>query len=104
MPDPVRLRAVLRRTIERAFALGIAVRGLDGPCGPPLCAFGADPRIASLKPVPEQLDGRVHIAACDRCAVRDACFGIRIADYEIYGAACAAPLASSPAASPPAAP
>jgi hypothetical protein len=96
--DPVRLRRVLPVVIERAFAVGLVVRGLDGPCGPPLCAFGADPRITGLTPIPEQLDGRTYLAACADCAVRDACFGVRVADVELYGDACAQPLAARPAA------
>ena len=98
LPEPDRLRAVLRRVIDRAFALGIRVSGLDGPCGPPLCAFGADRRITALVPVPERLDGRTYLPACAACAVRSACFGVRIADVELYGDACALPLASPPPA------
>ena len=98
VPDPVRLRAVLRRVIDRAFALGVPVRGLDGPCGPPLCAFGADRRITALTPVPELLDGRTYLPACAECAVRSACFGVRTADVALYGAACVEPLAAVPAA------
>lgn len=92
LPEPDRLRAVLRRVIDRAFALGIQVSGLDGPCGPPLCAFGADRRITRLAPVPEQLDGRTYLPACSDCAVRRACFGVRVADVELYGDACAQPI------------
>jgi MoaA/NifB/PqqE/SkfB family radical SAM enzyme len=98
LPEPERLRAVLRRVIDRAFALGIPVSGLDGPCGPPLCAFGADRRITSLAAIPERLDGRTYLPACDGCAVRAACFGVRIGDVEMYGDACALPLAAVPAA------
>jgi hypothetical protein len=96
LPEPDRLRAVLRKVIDRAFALGIEVSGLDGPCGPPLCAFGADRRITALTPIPERLDGRAYLPACDACAVRRACFGVRVADVELYGDACALPLASPP--------
>jgi hypothetical protein len=98
LPEPNRLRTVLRKVIDRAFALGIPVSGLDGPCGPPLCAFGADRRITTLTPITEELDGRAYLPACAGCAVRDACFGVRIADVELYGDACALPLASVPSA------
>jgi MoaA/NifB/PqqE/SkfB family radical SAM enzyme len=100
LPEPAALRAALHETIERAFALGVAVRGLDGPCGPPLCAFDADPRIATLEPVSEALDGRIHVAACETCAVRRACFGVRVADHEMFGEACARPLAAAPLSAP----
>ena len=93
LPEPDRLRSVLRRVIDRAFALGVEVSGLDGPCGPPLCAFGADRRITRLAPVPQQLDGRTYLPACTDCAVRSACFGVRIADFELYGDSCASPIA-----------
>lgn len=98
LPEPERLRAVLRTVIDRAFALGVRVSGLDGPCGPPLCAFAADPRVATLAPIPERLDGRTYLPACADCAVRGACFGVRVADVELYGDACAQPLAAAPAA------
>lgn len=97
LPEPERLRAVLRTVIDRAFTLGIRVSGLDGPCGPPLCAFDADRRITALTPIPERLDGRTYLPACDRCAVRHACFGVRVADVQLYGDACAQPLAAAPA-------
>lgn len=97
IPEPDRLRRVLRVVLDRAFALGLPVRGLDGPCGPPLCAFGADRRITDLAPIPERLDGRAYLPACDACAVRPACYGARIADVDMYGAACVSPLAAPPA-------
>jgi MoaA/NifB/PqqE/SkfB family radical SAM enzyme len=98
VPDPARIRALLPGVIDRAFALGITVRGLDGPCGPPLCAFGADRRITGLTPVLEQLAGRTYLPPCQECAVRNACFGVRAADAEIFGDACVRPFAAPPAA------
>ncbi len=97
MPEPARLREVLRETLARAFTLGLVPDGLDGPCGPPLCVFDADPRITSLAPVKGPVDFRLHVAACDTCAVRDACFGVRSLDVELFGDACAFPLAARPA-------
>jgi uncharacterized Fe-S cluster-containing radical SAM superfamily protein len=97
VPEPARLRAVLRSVIDRAFALGIPVSGLDGPCGPPLCAFGADRRIAALAPVAERLEGRAYLRGCDGCAVRAACYGVRVADVELYGEACVQPFSAPPA-------
>ncbi len=96
-PEPATLRRELRRTIDRAIALGLNPHGLDGPCGPPLCAFGADPRVASLAPVPEPVDFRAHLAPCAGCAVRDACFGVRTSDAALYGEACVEPLRERPA-------
>jgi MoaA/NifB/PqqE/SkfB family radical SAM enzyme len=91
-PDPARLRAALREAIDRSFALGLRVRGLDGPCGPPLCAFDADPRITERKPVPGPLEFRFHLPACDGCVVKAACFGVRRADAERFGDACVTPI------------
>lgn len=98
VPEPVKLRRVLRETLDRAFDLGLRPQGLDGPCGPPLCAFGADPRVTALRPVPGPLEFRQHLPACDGCAVRFACFGVRTADVDLYGAACATPLTQRPGA------
>jgi len=92
VPDPARLRAALRKAIDRAFSLGITVRGLEGPCGPPLCAFGADPRIVSGKPVPGPIDFRKKLPGCDRCAVSPACFGVRHVDVEMFGETSIAPI------------
>ncbi len=96
VPEPARLRAVLCKVIDRAFDLGVAVSGLDGPCGPPLCAFGADPRIADLSPIGELLSGRTYLPACEGCAVRAACYGPRIADDDLYGDSCVEPLVEAP--------
>lgn len=96
VPEPTKLRRVLRETLDRAFALGVEPQGLDGPCGPPLCAFDADPRVTSLKPVPGPLEFRQHLPVCDTCTVRSACFGVRTADVALYGDACATPLLHRP--------
>jgi hypothetical protein len=98
IPEPTKLRRILKPTIDRAFALGIVVRGLDGPCGPPLCAFGADRRIASLNPIPESLDFRQYLPGCNGCSVRSACFGVRSGQAALYGDACIQPITSLAAA------
>ncbi|MFT3769689.1 MAG: radical SAM protein [Minicystis sp.] len=97
MPDPAILRAALKQAIDRSFELGITVRGLDGPCGPPLCAFDADPRITDLRPTPGPLDFRMHVPACDGCAVKAACFGVRCADVDRFGESCVSPIAAAKA-------
>ncbi len=96
VPDPARVREELPRVIDRALALGLDVLGLDGPCGPQLCAFGADRRVTSGSPVTERLEFRVHVSACDGCAVRDACFGVRPEQLARFGDACVAPLVTRP--------
>jgi len=92
VPEPVALRRALRQTLDRAFAVGLIPEGLDGPCGPPLCAFGADPRVTALTPIPEALPFRQYLPGCEECAVRAACFGCRTADVALYGDACAEPM------------
>jgi len=94
LPDPIRLREVLRETIDRAIALDLQPHGLDGPCGPALCAFDADPRITSLTPIPGPLDFRIHIEACETCSVKSACFGIRREDFALHGDAAVSPIRS----------
>lgn len=96
VPDPTRLRVMLRQAIDRAIELGIRLSGLDGPCGPPLCAFGADPRVTAANPVPGPVEFRLHAPACDGCAVKHACFGVRHADIERFGDACVTPIAARP--------
>ena len=96
VPEPRALRRVLRETLDRAFAVGLIPEGLDGPCGPPLCAFGADPRVTALTPIPESLPFRQYLPACAGCSVREACFGCRTADVALYGDACAEPVAGRP--------
>ncbi len=93
IPEPERLRTVLASVIDQAFDIGVEVSGLDGPCGPPLCAFGADKRITKLTPISEEIEGRTYLAACEKCSVRKSCFGVRVADVELYGEACAKPIA-----------
>lgn len=96
VPEPSRLRAALAQAIDRAFAIGVPVRGLDGPCGPPLCAFGADPRVTSRRPVPGPVEFRLHPPPCDRCTLKPACFGVRHVDVQSFGDACVMPFELEP--------
>jgi uncharacterized Fe-S cluster-containing radical SAM superfamily protein len=95
LPPPERLRDVLGRTIARALALDIEITGLDGPCGPALCAFGADPRLMRST-VRQPVDFRLRLPECDGCAVADLCLGVRHADVEHFGGRCVAPIARRP--------
>ena len=99
LPEPETLRRELRRALDRCFALGVQVDGLDGPCGPPLCAHGADRRVVSLETVREALPFRRYLPVCEGCAVRSACFGVRTHDVSLYGDRCASPVASPGASS-----
>lgn len=97
LPEPDRLRTTLKATIERACAVGLPVRGLDGPCGPALCAFGADRRVTDLQPIPHLVPFRQHLPACDGCAVKYACLGVRVVDVQHFGESCVEPLEQLPA-------
>jgi MoaA/NifB/PqqE/SkfB family radical SAM enzyme len=92
LPEPERLRRALRLTLDRCFELGIRVSGLDGPCGPPLCAHGADPRVASLELLKEPLSSRRYLPSCEGCSVRHACFGVRTRDADLFGERCTVPV------------
>jgi hypothetical protein len=96
VPDPDELRRVLRRTISRAIALEIELSGLDGPCGPALCGFGADGRV--FRPQRRApVDFRLKLPECEGCAVTEYCLGVRRSDAERFGARSVAPLGAVPA-------
>ncbi len=92
VPHPSRVRVALRAAIDRAVTLGITVRGLEGPCGPPLCAFDADLRVFSGKPIAAPVDFRRQVPACERCAARASCFGVRHIELELFGEECVMPI------------
>jgi hypothetical protein len=92
VPDPTVVREVLPRALQRASELGVRIHNLEGPCGPQLCAFDADPRFASLVPLPSPVSFRKQLPACAECAVRESCFGVRLEQFERFGDACARPI------------
>ncbi len=92
LPAPDALSDALARTLDQAEAAGVRLHGLDGPCGPPLCAFAADRRATRRRPVPESVDFRHHLPACDECSVRAACFGVRDAWLDVHGEAWVRPI------------
>jgi Radical SAM superfamily len=99
VPDPRILRAKLREALDRATELGVRIHDLDGPCGPQLCSFGADPRFASLG-TKAPLEFRRYLPACDRCTVRGVCFGVRGEQIDRFGEACVDPIGAWPAEVP----
>lgn len=91
----------LRAAIDRARALGYAVRDLQDPTGvPALCVLGADPHY--LGPLLAQSERpRFHawespwltrVAACERCDVRDACMGVPRTYVTLHGEAEFSPI------------
>jgi MoaA/NifB/PqqE/SkfB family radical SAM enzyme len=96
VPDPYEVSAVLPGVIEEALRLGLPVNGLEMPCGPPMCAFGADARVATLAPLPGPIDFRTHVPACDPCAARPFCFGPRNEQIELFGDEWVVPIRTLP--------
>ena len=96
IPTPEALRSVLRATIDRAAARGIRLEGLDGPCGPPLCAFGADPRVTALSPATGPVSFRRFLAPCEQCSVKSACLGVQEVAATMFGDDAVRPLAMAP--------
>lgn len=92
LADPDDVRVSLARTIDEAERHHVRIFGLDGPCGPPLCAFGADPRVTERTPKPP-VSFRVHVEECNECSVRTACHGVQRDDYLRFGPRAVSPVA-----------
>lgn len=73
--------------LAEARGLGVDVRGFDSMCGVPLCLVPSDARPALLGEIPEGYDRGefVHPAACDRCALRQRCYGLRRSYRDLHG-------------------
>ena len=95
VPQPELARAALSLTIERALALGLEVNGPGSPCGPPLCMFGADERVVRLDAVAEPVPFREFARACDGCALKHACFGVRPIQLALFGERCVQPFVAT---------
>lgn len=89
--DPDDVRQALRATLDAAERHRVRIFGIDGPCGPPLCAFGADRRATDLSPKPA-VSFRIHVPECERCRVRSSCYGVQRDDYDRFGARAVAPI------------
>lgn len=89
--EPEDVRASLARTIDAAAEHGVLIFGIDGPCGPPLCAFGADRRVTDLAPK-GPVSFRAHVAECERCRVRGSCHGVQPDEYALFGSRAVAPI------------
>lgn len=86
---------VLIAATRTLSAAGVPVRAV-GTCGFPPCLFGAAPEL--IRPIGsmgdlEQQRARQHVPACDTCAMRDGCSGVRSNYLERYGARGINPLA-----------
>lgn len=88
------MRDVLTRTLEAAARSKIAVDGVAGPCGAPLCAFDADYRFVDRTRTVEPVPFKRYLDGCGGCELRRACFGVRHEDAERWGDACIRPIAT----------
>ncbi|UJR84366.1 radical SAM protein [Sandaracinus amylolyticus] len=88
---PEQVRSALSATIEQAEKHGVLLFGLDGPCGPPLCAFGADRRVTDLSPK-GPVSFRIYVDECQRCSVRGSCHGVQREEYALFGPRAVAPI------------
>ena len=77
----------LLEALDEARRLGVDVRGFDSMCGVPLCLVPAASRPALLAEVPPDYDRGefVHPAACDGCALRRQCYGLRRSSRDLHG-------------------
>ena len=91
LAEPEDVRASLARTIDAAEQEGVLIFGIDGPCGPPLCAFGADRRVTDLAPK-GPVSFRTYVAECEGCKVRGSCHGVQPDEYKRFGARAVAPI------------
>ncbi|MEZ4296045.1 MAG: radical SAM protein [Polyangiaceae bacterium] len=89
--DPDDVRRELARAIDAAEEHDVLIFGIDGPCGPPLCAFGADRRVTDLSPK-GPVSFRTHVPECDSCAVRSSCHGVQPDEYKLFGPRAVAPV------------
>jgi hypothetical protein len=85
LAEPEDVRAALGKTIDAAEQHGLLIFGIDGPCGPPLCAFGADRRVTDLSPK-GPVSFRTYVAECEGCQVRGSCHGVQPDEYKRFGA------------------
>jgi molybdenum cofactor biosynthesis enzyme MoaA len=81
---------VLPRLLEglaEAHRLGVDVRGFDSMCGLPLCLVPPEARPRFLAEVPAGYDRGefVHPPACDGCALRGGCYGLRRSYRDLHG-------------------
>ncbi|MBK8256512.1 MAG: radical SAM protein [Polyangiaceae bacterium] len=89
--EPEDVRESLRKTLDEAEKHGVLVFGMDGPCGPPLCAFGADRRATDLSPK-GPVSFRTYVKECENCAVRGSCHGVQPDEYTLFGPRAVKPL------------
>jgi pyruvate-formate lyase-activating enzyme len=78
----------LEAAMSRAEALGVKVHGFEAMCGMPLCLAPIDPRRhLGDTPIPEGFDGGefVRAEACEGCAVRAVCWGVRKGYAALHG-------------------
>ncbi len=91
LAEPEDVRAALAKTIDAAEKEGILIFGIDGPCGPPLCAFGADRRVTDLSPK-GPVSFRTYVPECEKCKVRGSCHGVQPDEVARFGSRAVLPI------------
>lgn len=92
LPTLAELRATVPPTLARSRALGLDLGGVDGPCGPPLCALETGPVPAPRPPIPSPVPDRTWLPACEACLARPSCFGVTRTAAELFGASAVLPF------------
>lgn len=77
----------LADAVAEAHRLGVDLRGFESMCGIPLCLVPESARPAVVARVPDGYDrGEFHYgAACEGCALRGRCYGLRRSYLALYG-------------------
>ncbi len=89
--------AALREGLLACRRLRVRYANVNEECGVPPCLLDGDPRF--VRPLPPDVgssDGFVHVEACNACAWRGACRGVRRSYVEHFGAAGLHPLPDPP--------
>jgi len=73
---------------REARSLGVPCGGFASMCGVPLCLVSAEAQTDATAEIPEGYDGGefVHPPACEGCALRGRCYGVRRGYLALYGA------------------
>lgn len=83
--------------VAAARARGVALGSFVTMCGLPLCVISDEARAEVIGRLPEGGDGGafVHPPACDGCALRGRCYGVRQGYLDLYDAAELRPVRSA---------
>lgn len=88
----------IEAAVREAGARGLRCGGFASMCGVPLCLVSAEAQTDLLEEIPDGFDGGefVHPAACDGCALRTRCYGVRRGYVALYGDDELRPVSAAP--------